>query len=155
MSNFFTTLVYFETLSVFTCLSIVVGMKKKPKSSIYNNPAPTFWKKTDHFIAKHQSWSDHKIHQIQHKFLNFFVSFKNILFFAKIYFKNFQQSIFISLVFCNAYSMQATLDSLIVVVHGDYFLENSPQNTSLLQWPLLLIFASFPNSTLIKWVIFC
>ena len=39
-----------------------------------------------------------------------------------------------------------TLDSLIVVVHGDYFLENSPQNTSLLQWPLLLIFASFPNS---------
>lgn len=61
--------------------------------------------KTDHFIAKHQSWSDHKIHQIQHKFLILF--FLNISFFAKIYFKNFQQSIFISLVFCNAYSMQA------------------------------------------------
>ena len=44
MSNFFTTLVYFETLSVFTYVSIVVGMKKNPKSSIYNNPAPTFWK---------------------------------------------------------------------------------------------------------------
>ena len=81
MSNFFTTLVYFETLSVFTYVSIVVGMKK-PKSSIYDNPAPTFWKKhyvtkTDRFIAKHQSWSDHKIHQIQHKFLIFF---KHILF---------------------------------------------------------------------------
>ena len=42
-----------------------------------------------------------------------------------------------------------TLDSLIVVVHGDYFLEISPQNTSLLQWLLLLIFSSFPNTTII------
>ena len=42
-----------------------------------------------------------------------------------------------------------TLDSLIVVVHGDYFLEISPQNTSLFQWLLLLIFSSFPNTTII------
>ena len=41
------------------------------------------------------------------------------------------------------------LDSLIVVVHGDYFWENFPQNTSLLQWLLLLIFSSFPNTTII------
>ena len=42
-----------------------------------------------------------------------------------------------------------TLDSLIVVVHGDYFFEISQQNTSLLQWLLLLIFSSFPNTTII------
>ena len=42
-----------------------------------------------------------------------------------------------------------TLDFLIVVVHGDYFLEKFPQNTSLLQWLLLLIFSSFPNTTII------
>ena len=35
------------------------------------------------------------------------------------------------------------------MVHGDYFFENSPQNTSLLQWLLLLIFSSFPNTTII------
>ena len=34
-------------------------------------------------------------------------------------------------------------------MHGDYFLEISPQNTSLLQWLLLLIFSSFPNTTII------
>ena len=51
----------------------------------------------------------------------------------------------ISLLLC----IISTLDSLIVVVHRDYFLEISPQNTSLLQWLLLLIFSSFPNTTII------